>query len=244
MQTTLRYLTLGLFIFAGSFVPAPAAVMVDIGSGTVQSGWTGWSPSISTTAQTINLNLDGDDFTASLQMLTTTTSPTGIAVASDSSLFSGSGVTGTGIDDVLDDTVLYGAADNSATGNVYTLTLSNLDAGTYTWTGYHHKAVTSGNARDLISVFLTDASNTGLEVVDNLAQTRNDDLPNFAQTNFNFTSNGTDSVVLLIENSGGANQDEVFLNGFQVAVVPEPGAGMLLFTGAGLAIWFARRRRA
>lgn len=199
-------------------------VQIDVGQTgqSVQSGWTEYSlaaaNNVGPFTESFLIGSDSFDIT--------------FGTPSESfDITSRNAVSGTAVDDVLSDTF-------KQTGNDIVLTISGLDAGSYTWTGYHHDSNVS-TVRDALDITVD-----GLLVVDDLQQTIGTAPATVATSAFGFTSDGaTDIVIRLIDVDTVPTTSQIYLNGFEIAaVIPEPStysAMLALFVGALVVI---RRR--
>lgn len=134
-----------------------------------------------------------------------------------------------------------GVTNNAA----YTLTFTNLAAGTYTFSSWHYDpgATTFPPSPDaaIRTLLLTDANGTAtnLGTVTKPATNTITNLNQLTPFTFQLTSNGTNPVIVTY---GGAGSGAFVINGFEINPVPEPGAMGLLPATALLAV-FRRRRR-
>jgi hypothetical protein len=129
-----------------------------------------------------------------------------------------------------------------------TLTLSNLAAGTYELTTYHHDA--SFQQSDF-NVLLTDAANTDALVASNVLSSTGTLPADIALVNIDIIADGVGDVILQFIEPGLTDVNIIPLSGFELtqvsaAAVPEPASigiwGLLSF-GAAVGVW-ARRRKA
>ena len=135
------------------------------------------------------------------------------------------------------------------------LTLGSIPAGAYSWTSFHHDTehmhspftveLNTGSGFTTIGNFqMTDSTPGGNPDSGGLVQTGDvfadpHDLP--STVNFNFNATGADVVVRITPLSQIAvHQQFVGINGFELAVVPEPSGALLGLFGLALAL---RRRR-
>ena len=136
-----------------------------------------------------------------------------------------------------------------ANATSFTLTLSELAAGEYEYTSWSYDPGSTSFSRPgsyVRPVTLTDALATGASV-GNATKFGVDTTPLDSPTDpdpFNavvpfttqFTSNGTDPIVIVY----GAGDGNFVINGFEIAVVPEPSTAALL---SGAFMIAGRRRR-
>jgi hypothetical protein len=172
---------------------------VDIGqqdtAGT-QSGWIGWSePSqVSRVTRTTTLSADFDpSFTAEVGICDWR--QRGNKPSGDYPL------------------VLWDAVKSSSAFN---LTFTDLKAGLYQITTFHHDGNTS-DAKPTINITVSDALSSGRRVIEGLQQTWGPVGQTPATATFTFTSDGVGSVVIrLVDNNNASNSswNEAFLNGF------------------------------
>ena len=146
-----------------------------------------------------------------------------------------------------------------------TLSLSDLPAATYSWTGFHHD---TENVHTNFAVWLsTDGGSNFTQMPDGYMSDSTEGGNPDSATNgspglvtdlggmlaagsiypMEFTANGTDDVVLRFAPYSGVLGDAVHnqlwgINGFQMSVVPEPSAMPLLSFG-GLVLLACRRRK-
>ena len=162
----------------------------------VQSGWVGWSEpaQVSRVSRTITLSADFDpSFTADVGICDWR--QRGNKPSGDYPL------------------VLWDAVKSSSAFN---LTFTDLKAGLYQITTFHHDGNTS-DAKPTINITVSDALSSGRRVIEGLQQTWGPvgDFP--AMATFTFKSDGVGSVVIrLVDNNNAPNSswNETFLNGF------------------------------
>jgi len=133
-----------------------------------------------------------------------------------------------------------------AVGSDLVLTLSDLPAGNYSWTSFHHDMVAIGGG--VIDVTVADANglSTSLSAVtiSSHASAGGSDIANAATLSLTFDSNGTDPVSMTFhnQNSPSGNLDGFFvMNGFMVDVIPEPGTLSLVALFGGTVLLIRRR---
>lgn len=133
---------------------------------------------------------------------------------------------------------LVGDAARQNNGGSIVLTFTNLDAGVYTITTYHHDAYDANDPN--INISVTHGLTTGSRVA-NAAQSSglNADAANVANYTFSFSpdASGT-AAITFAAGTGGGTGSEVYLNGFNL--IPEPASVGLL--AAGGALMLGRRR--
>jgi hypothetical protein len=246
-----------LLVFGMLTASVQAGILnVDMGPGdvnTVQSGFVAWSQGTAGQNEIAIANRTfthaesgfGYDFTASLS------SP----VAPGFNLRLRSGVTGD-VRHLAEDAFLVpvvnvvnrwdGTGTPLITNAAMMLTLSGLAAGPYDMTLYNHDGSSARTGMRDIAVFGTDHLGTNRQLVNFATQSwgQSANQNQVAANSFSFTANGIDDVVLYVHmRSGGSDSsNEVWLNGFTLAVIPEPGT-LLLVGLSGLALMIGRRKK-
>ncbi len=119
------------------------------------------------------------------------------------------------------------------------LTLSDLAAGEYLMTTWHHDL--SGAADGLLDILVSDALGSDRLVADDLAISTGDNPLNLAQASYRLFSDGASPIVIFFDDAFSGNV-RTPLNAFSLVAVPEPGTFALLLLGC-LAM-LARRTRA
>lgn len=144
-------------------------------------------------------------------------------------------VTGSLVGDVIEDQI------KNQVGGVE-LTLTDLAAGTYLMTTWHHDA-SGGAAGNLIDILVSDALSSNRLVTDDLLTTGGFAPSAIASATFEIVSDGVNPIVILFDdaNAAGNSDRETALNGFQLVLVPEPATAAMLALGIPGAL--ARRRR-
>jgi hypothetical protein len=112
-----------------------------------------------------------------------------------------------GLGDLLEDFVFHNGGANM------TLTLGGLKAGTYTLTTWHHDEISSQQPLD---VLVDDAVDTGRVKVAALEHSRDDADLGAANAKFTFTADGTNPVVVHLNEHASQNGVPVF-NGFSIS---------------------------
>jgi len=236
--------------------PPPADLQVDIGRSEdplLQSGWQEWnftgSSGILNQSQSFAYAGATDDTLDAT--LSTTTSGQGRNYGTDNVTDPGN----LAIQEVWADQAFF---NNNVSGSM-TLTLDDLEAGTYSFNSYHYADNLSDgggtNDEGTASVFVNGVDTT-LDVtfisgiLSNVSGGGNPsaaDLDTFGTLSLQFTvPNNGDTVSILFDNLTGG--DTFGLNGFELHllspnVIPEPSTFLIWSLGLlGLA-WYARRRR-
>ena len=122
-------------------------------------------------------------------------------------------------------------------GSPLELVLSDLKAGRYAMTTYHHDI---NQEHATFDIFVTDASDTLRLVADDVTHTTGS-LGDPASTTFELFANGTDDVMIRFARISAT--DGVALNGFSISLVPEPGTFLLAVLGIFFLPLLGRRRR-
>jgi len=142
--------------------------------------------------------------------------------------------------DMLED--LVAGIFGGASGGDLEMTLSDLEAGPYEITTYHHDPLT---IEGRIDIDVDDALGAHADVVTGLLQSAGYDNPTVAEATFQFVANGTDDIVITFDQTGYPAHEfgtpAAVLSGFTLTLVPEPSALMLLATG--VLAWLPRARR-
>ncbi|MGE0761393.1 MAG: PEP-CTERM sorting domain-containing protein [Pirellulaceae bacterium] len=120
-----------------------------------------------------------------------------------------------------------------------TVRLSNLTAGNYLFTGFHHDAGGVSNALPF-DIYVNNGSGELLAVA-NVETSIGLSPASVSVSQFGFLATGGDIFIRLDGGGTGANLINPVINGFQVASVPEPGSLVLLSVLGVLAA--AHRRR-
>lgn len=129
-------------------------------------------------------------------------------------------------------------------GSSITLTLSGLGDGDYDIKTYHHSPF-AGESDGLFEfdVLLTDANGTGVVVHDNISNSQGASVTTagLSAPLTSFTASGGNDVVLVFDAVAGFqnDDDQLYLNGFELTQIPEPSAALL----AGLGVLALLRRR-
>ena len=236
-----------------------AIIQVDIqssgsnnGGGVTQSGWNAWalSESFNTTAHSTNF-----------AYAPTTGGNLGVSITPTTN----AGARNYGLSNISDPVnlanpnVWYDQYFTNAitTGATMTVALSNLKAGIYQFTSYHYAndlsidgGATGVSNEGIASVFLNTGSgytDTGMDVTFtsglNSAGSRNLSAAQ-VMTDGTFTTsftvaNDNDSISIRYQDITDA--DSFGLNGFEVALIPEPSSGLLLL-GATAALGLLRKK--
>ena len=115
------------------------------------------------------------------------------------------------------------------------MTIEGLDAGLYQLTTYHHDNNTGNEFRGSLDIVVSDAEGGDRLVADELMQTYGDTDENYASATFLITADGANDVVVRFLNGDvtaeEGNETEIWLNGFTVTAVPEPGIAATLVAG-------------
>jgi hypothetical protein len=147
-----------------------------------------------------------------------------------------------GASDVVNDWIGVDARGNNPSAAEFTITVSGLPSGIYTWLSQHHDGgagASSGNISGSMTTSFTDASGTTMGASGISSQNAGDPISTFSRS---FTSDGSDVVLTLSSTGSGPDAIFAFANSLVIAdVVPEPSTGVLALLGI-LLITFRRRR--
>jgi len=143
-------------------------------------------------------------------------------------------VTNHPLGDLLED--LVAGVFGGGSGGDLRLTLSDLEAGLYEITTYHHDPLT---IEGRIDIDVDDALGTHADVVTGLLQNAGYDNPTVAEATYQFVANGTDDIVITFDQTGYPEHEygtpAAVLSGFTLTLVPEPST--VIPEPAALVIW-------
>lgn len=242
MQLPATHHLVGATLFAASSLAVSSAdatvlAQLDLGPTEVQTDFTQWSHNDATNPTSDHNNIPDnvigvgpvgiDDVTVGGITFSFGTGATDVRDRDDIS-----GGPFVGLSDLLGDAW----QQTGSNGTTYwSIEISGLAAGLHTWTGYHH----DGNVttpREMMQIEVdgvlefTGAASVGTS-------------PAAITTSvIDFTSDGVNPVVfefIGLDDVSGTSQ--IYLNGFEISVIPEPGS--LALAGAGGLLMLARRRR-
>lgn len=117
------------------------------------------------------------------------------------------------------------------------LVISNLKAGRYVMSTYHHDITRDQATFDIL---VTDAADTLRTVADDMTHTTGL-LGAPSSATFELFANGADDVIVRFERAFPT--DGIALNGFSISLVPEPNSILLALLGAFFLPPLVRRRR-
>lgn len=148
--------------------------------------------------------------------------------------------------DLLED--LVAGVFGGGSGGDLRLTLSDLEAGLYEITTYHHDPLT---IEGRIDIDVDDALGTHPDVVTGLLQSAGYDNPSLAEATYQFLANGTDDIVITFDQTGYPGHQygtpAAVLSGLTLTVIPEPvpEPGTLALLATAVLAWlpWARRRK-
>ncbi|MDJ0786476.1 MAG: PEP-CTERM sorting domain-containing protein [Myxococcota bacterium] len=190
----------------------------------VEPGWTGYStPGLSSAEHTPQVFPDG----------TWRFDATGLTLATRNY----GDIETTPLGDLFEDSALV---NTSPADGGFELVLSDLAAGRYVLTTYHHSFALGGASADVSG----GAPGGGLDSLGSLTSTTGTDIADVESLTVAFdTSSSVDGYVLRFEPTTAAGSFHFDLAGFELerVAVPEPGVATLL--GLGGLGWLAGRRR-